>query len=56
MPSFFLQIRQQLQDLGLNGHIERRCRLIGNQQVRIVGKRHGNHHTLTLATPDISCG
>ncbi|EAQ22895.1 hypothetical protein ROS217_12206 [Roseovarius sp. 217] len=47
---FALQLRQKLQNLRLNGHIERRCRLIGNQDVGFVGQRHGDHHPLPLST------
>ncbi len=43
-----LQITQQIEDLRLHGDVKRGRRLIGDQQVRIVGKRHGNHHALAL--------
>ncbi|MNJ05687.1 hypothetical protein D3C73_1671740 [compost metagenome] len=45
-----LQITQKLKDLRLHRHVERRGRLIGDQQFRPVGKRHGDHHALPLAT------
>ena len=41
--------RQQLQDLRLDGHIQRRRRLVGDQQGRIVCQRHRDHHPLALA-------
>ena len=44
-----LQVAQQRQDLGLDGDVERRGRLVGDQQVRLVGERHGDHHPLPLA-------
>jgi hypothetical protein len=45
-----LQLLQELQDLRLHGDIEGRRRLVGDQQVRLVGERHGDHHALALAT------
>ena len=44
-----LQLLQQLQDLRLDGDVERRGRLVGDQEVRLVGQRHGDHHPLALA-------
>ncbi|MDT4861593.1 hypothetical protein FQZ97_962050 [compost metagenome] len=44
-----LQFREELQDLRLNRHVERGRRLIGDQQLWLVGKRHGDHHALALA-------
>jgi hypothetical protein len=46
----FLQSGQKLEDLRLHGHIERRGRLIGDQQLRFIGKRHRDHDALSLAT------
>jgi hypothetical protein len=37
------------EDLRLHGDVERRRRLVGDQQVRLVGERHGDHHALALA-------
>ena len=48
MPSSALQLGEQLQDLRLHGDVERRRRLVGDQQVRLVGERHGDHHALAL--------
>ncbi len=45
----FLQICQQVEYLCLNGDVERRRRLVSDQNIRFVGKRHGNHDTLTLS-------
>ena len=42
-------VLQQLQDLRLDGDIERGGRFVGNQQVGLVGERHGDHHALALA-------
>ncbi len=43
------KLGKQLQDLRLHGDIERRGRLVGNQQLRLVGKRHGDHDALALS-------
>ena len=39
---------EQIENLGLNGHIQSRGRLIGNQQVRFINESHGNHDALQL--------
>ena len=44
---FFLQFIDQIQNLGLNGHIQSGCRLITDQKLRITGQGHGDHDTLT---------
>ena len=46
---FALQFLQQLQNLRLHRDVERGRRFIGDEQVGIVGKRHGDHHALALA-------
>ena len=48
-----LELRQELEDLRLDGHVERRGRLIGDEQVRLVGKRHGDHHPLPLPAREL---
>ena len=40
---------QQVEDLRLDGHVERRRRLVGDEQFRVAGERHGDHHPLLLA-------
>ena len=45
----FLHIFQEVQDLRLNGHVEGGGRLVGDQDFRLVGQRHGDHHPLALA-------
>jgi hypothetical protein len=37
-----------IQDLRLHGDVERRGRLVGDQQFGLVGQRHGDHHALPL--------
>ena len=45
----FLQAADQFQDLCLDRHVERRRRLVGDQQLGLAGQRHGDHHALTHA-------
>jgi hypothetical protein len=47
--AFPLQSAQQIQNLGLDRHVERGGRLIGDEQARIAGDRHGDHHALIHA-------
>ena len=49
MPSLRLQVLQQLEDLRLHGDVERGGRLVGDQEIGLVGERHGDHHALALA-------
>ena len=44
-----LHIFQQIQDLRLDSHVEGGGRLVGDQDFRLVGQRHGDHHPLALA-------
>ncbi|MDT4885592.1 hypothetical protein FQZ97_1218410 [compost metagenome] len=44
-----LQFGKQHQDLRLDGDVKRGSRLVGDQDVGVVGKRHGDHHALALA-------
>ena len=48
-----LQLLHQIQDLGLDGHIERRGRLVADEQGRFAGQRHGDHHPLAHAAGEI---
>jgi len=47
-----LFLAQQFEDLCLHRHVQRGGWLVGDQQVRIVGQRHRNHHTLALSTAE----
>ena len=49
MPSRACMSFSSLQDLRLHGDVERRGRLVGDQQIRLVGERHRDHHALALA-------
>ena len=41
-----LQIAHQFQDLGLKRHVERRRRLVGDEERRPADERHGDHRPL----------
>ncbi len=43
------EIAEQVQDLCLSGDIERRGRLVGDQQRGVVDQRHRDHHALAHA-------
>ncbi len=43
------QPQQQIDDLRLHGHVERRRGLVGDQQLRTARERHGDHHALAHA-------
>ena len=43
---FVLQVPQQVQDLRLNGHVQRRGRLIGDDQAGAARQGHSDHDTL----------
>ncbi len=46
---FALQVAHQLEDLRLDGDVERRGRLVGDEQRRLADQRHGDHRALTQA-------
>ena len=41
-----LHLLHELDDLRLDRHVERRGRLVGNEDVGVAGERHGDHHAL----------
>ena len=43
----------QIENLSLNGHIERGCRLVGDQHSRIAGQRDGDHHALSHSAGEL---
>ena len=49
----FLQLTQQVEDLRLYRHVERGGRLVRDQQFRIAGERHGDHHALFHAAREL---
>ena len=46
---FALEPQQKIEDLRLDGHVERGRRLVGDQELRPAGERHGDHHPLAHA-------
>lgn len=50
---FFAEPGEQLDDLLLNGDIERGRRFVGDQHARPHGKRHGNHGALSQASREL---
>ena len=49
MPSRVCMSLSSFEDLRLHGDVERGGRLVGDQQVGLVGERHRDHHALALA-------
>ncbi len=49
-PQFILEIVHQLQDLGLDGHIQRRRRFVGDQQGRAADQCHRDDRALPEPT------
>ena len=48
-----LQIFHQLENLRLNCNVERGCRFVRNQDIRLAGKRHRDHDTLPHAAGEL---
>ena len=48
-----LQLGQQVQDLRLDGHVERGGRLVGDDQLGPAHQRHGDHHALAQAAGEL---
>ena len=48
-----LQLREQLQDLRLDRDVERGRRLVGDEQLRLAGERHRDHHALAHAAREL---
>ena len=44
-----LHLAQQVEDLRLHGDVERGGRLVGDDERRLAGQRHGDHHALAHA-------
>ena len=44
---------EQLEDLRLHRHVERRRRLVGDQQLGVVDERHRDHHALAHAAGEL---
>ena len=52
-PSRLLQIAQQVEDLRLDGHVERRRRLVGDEERWLAGERQGNERALAQAAREL---
>jgi hypothetical protein len=52
-PEFFLQILQQVDDLGLGGYIQGRDGFVGNDQIGIDGQRPGDPDSLPLPPAEL---
>jgi len=48
-PLLVLQHLDQVEDLALDGDVERRRRFVGDQELWSAGERHGDHHALAHA-------
>ena len=48
-----LQVLQQLQNLRLDGHVQRRGGLVGDQHLGLGGQGNGNHHALLLPAREL---
>jgi hypothetical protein len=47
------QVVDQLQDLLLDGHVQGGGRLVGDEQLRLAGQRHRDHHPLAHPTGEL---
>jgi ABC-type dipeptide/oligopeptide/nickel transport system ATPase subunit len=52
-PELLAEALDQAQDLRLGGHVEGGGRLVGDQQLRVVGERHRDHHPLPHAAREL---
>ena len=48
-----LELAHELEDLGLDGDVERGRRLVGDEQLGMAGERHGDHHALAHAAREL---
>ena len=48
IPGLAPDLPQQIEDLRLDRHVERGGGFVGDQQFRLAGQRHGDHHALVL--------
>ena len=49
MPRRSLQPDHEFKNFELNGDVKGGRRLVGDEKIGTVGKRHGDHHPLALA-------
>ena len=48
-PGLVAQVAHQVEDLGLDRHVERGRRLVGDEQLGLAGEGHRDHHALRHA-------
>ena len=53
MPVLGDEGAQQVEDLRLDRDVERRRRLVGDQQLRLAGERHRDHRALAHAAREL---
>ena len=51
--SLLLELLHELQNLGLNGHVQSSGGLVGNQQLGVADEAHGDHDTLAHAAGEL---
>ena len=47
------QLVEELEDLGLDRHVEGGRRLVGDEQLGLAGERHGDHDPLAHAAREL---
>ncbi len=52
-PEALLEVVEQREDLGLDGHVQGGGRLVGEQHLRLAGERDGDHHPLAQAPGEV---
>ncbi len=52
-PELLLQVLEQVQDLGLHRDVERRYRLVAEDELGVDGERAGNADALALPTGEL---
>ena len=53
MPNRSFMSCKQIEDLRLNGDVERGGRLVGDHKLGPAGQRHGDHHALAHAAGEL---
>jgi hypothetical protein len=53
VPCSRCEVAQQVEDLGLDGDVERGGGLVGDEQARVAGERHGDHDALAHAAGEL---
>ena len=53
VPNSRLRLGHELQDLRLDGHVQRGRRLVGEEEPGIAGERHGDHDALAHAAGEL---